>query len=55
MKKNILITGCAGSIGSHIMDFYLKNYKILGLDNLSTGKKFFLKKALENKIFYLLK
>ena len=47
MKKNILITGCAGFIGSHIVDFYLKkNYKILGLDNLSTGKKFFLKKAL---------
>ena len=56
MKKNILITGCAGFIGSHIVDFYLKkNYKILGLDNLSTGKKFFLKKALENKNFLFIK
>ena len=56
MKKNILITGCAGFIGSNIVDFYLKkNYKILGLDNLSTGKKFFLKKALENKNFLFIK
>ena len=56
MKKNILITGCAGFIGSHLVDFYLKkNYKILGLDNLSTGKKFFLKNALENKNFLFFK
>ena len=37
-----------------LVDFYLKkNYKILGLDNLSTGKKFFLKNALEKKKFFI--
>jgi UDP-N-acetylglucosamine 4-epimerase len=35
----ILITGGAGFIGSHIVDFLLKkNYKVRILDNLSTGK-----------------
>ena len=52
MKKTFLITGCAGFIGSHLVDFLLKkNFKIIGLDNLSTGKNFFLKKANKNKNF----
>ena len=52
MKKNLLVTGCAGFIGSHLVDFFLKkNYRIIGLDNLSTGNKFFLKEALRNKNF----
>ena len=56
MKKTLLITGCAGFIGSHLVDFLLKKkYKIIGLDNLSTGKKFFLKKALRNKNFKFIK
>ena len=38
------------------MDFLLKkNYNIIGLDNLSTGNKFFFKKsALKKKILNLL-
>lgn len=36
-KKKILITGCAGFIGSHLTEFFLKNTKneIYGIDNLN--------------------
>ena len=51
-KKSILITGCAGFIGSHLVDFYLKKkYHIIGIDNMSTGKKLFIESALKNKNF----
>lgn len=37
--KNVLLTGGAGFIGSHIADFLINNnYKVRVLDNLSTGK-----------------
>lgn len=37
---NILITGGAGFIGSHIVDTYLKlGHRVVILDNLSSGKK----------------
>ncbi|MES2315489.1 MAG: UDP-glucuronic acid decarboxylase family protein [Patescibacteria group bacterium] len=41
MTKTILVTGCAGFIGSHLCKYLLEkeNCKIIGLDNLSTGKK----------------
>ncbi len=36
--KNILITGVAGMIGSHLLDELLKkDYNIIGIDNLSFG------------------
>lgn len=36
--KNVLITGVAGMIGSHLLDEMLKlNYNIIGIDNLSYG------------------
>lgn len=39
MKKTVLITGAAGFIGSHLCDFFLsKNFKVIGIDNLITGK-----------------
>src|SRR5215467_2099506 len=32
--KRILITGCAGFIGSHVADFFLsKGYHVIGIDN----------------------
>ena len=38
MKKNVLITGAAGFLGSHLCDYFLyKNYKVIGVDNLITG------------------
>ena len=40
MKKNILVTGGAGYIGSHILEILLKKkYSICVVDNLSTGYK----------------
>jgi len=37
---NILVTGGAGFIGSHIVDAYLREgHRIVVLDNLSTGKR----------------
>tara|TARA_B100000886_G_scaffold190530_1_gene131107 strand:- start:4689 stop:5660 length:972 start_codon:yes stop_codon:yes gene_type:complete len=38
MKKNVLVTGAAGFLGSHLCDYFLtKNYRVLGIDNLITG------------------
>lgn len=43
--KNILITGGAGYIGSHVTEFLIKKkYKITIIDNLSTGYKFLINK-----------
>ena len=40
MKKSFLITGCAGFIGSHMTDYILKKgHKVIGIDNLTSGKK----------------
>ena len=50
--KTYLVTGCAGFIGSNLVDFLLKKKcKVIGLDNLSTGKKFFLKKSFKKQEF----
>ena len=36
--KNILVTGGAGFIGSHLCDFFLnQNFKVIAVDNLLTG------------------
>jgi UDP-glucose 4-epimerase len=52
MSKKILITGCAGFIGSNLVDFFLsKKYSIIGIDNLSTGKIKFLNDAFKNSKF----
>ena len=37
---NILVTGAAGFIGSHLAEYLIKSgNKVFGIDNLSTGKK----------------
>ena len=39
-KIKILITGGAGFIGSNLCEYFLaKNYKVVCLDNFSTGKR----------------
>lgn len=38
--ETVLVTGAAGYLGSHICEHYLNaNYKVIGLDNFSTGLK----------------
>ena len=41
MKNFIVVTGGAGFIGSNLIDLLLKktSYKIISIDNYSTGKK----------------
>ena len=52
---NILVTGCAGFIGSTFVDRSLgKGHKVIGIDNFSTGQKSFLIEALKNPNFNLL-
>lgn len=39
-KRKILVTGCGGYIGSVATYLFLqKGYKVIGLDNLTTGYK----------------
>ena len=55
-KEKIVITGCAGFIGSNLVDeLLLHNYRIIGIDNLKTGQKSFLSFALKNKNFKFVK
>ncbi len=37
--RKILVTGAAGFIGSHLCDALLENNRVIGYDNLSSGKK----------------
>jgi dTDP-glucose 4,6-dehydratase len=38
--KNVLITGAAGFLGSHLCDRFIKEgYKVIGMDNFITGDK----------------
>lgn len=47
-----LVTGCAGFIGSNLVDRLLKNkWSVIGIDNLSTGQKKFLKNANNSSLF----
>ncbi len=51
----MIITGCAGFIGSSLLDRLLSlGHHITGIDNFSTGQKRFLERALENPNFRLI-
>ena len=41
MKKLIIVTGGSGFVGSNLIEFLLNktNYKIISLDNYSSGSK----------------
>lgn len=55
-KNNILVTGGAGFIGSHLVDRLIEEEnKITIFDNLSSGKIGFIEKHLENTDFTLIK
>lgn len=50
-----IITGCAGFIGSNLVDYLLENdHRIIGIDNFSTGQRRFLEQALLNDNFNLI-
>lgn len=52
MKKNILITGVAGMIGSHLVEELLKKgYSVIGIDDLSYGKEENIKSSLLHPAF----
>lgn len=45
-KRKILVTGCAGFIGSHVVDRFLaEGHRVFGVDDLSSGHEKFLKSA----------
>lgn len=50
----VLITGCAGFIGSSLVDRLLsEGYIVIGIDNFSSGQRRFLGEALKNANFVL--
>ena len=53
--KNILITGVAGFLGSHLADFYLKkNFNVIGIDNFLTGSYDNIKHNYKNNLFHFI-
>jgi UDP-glucose 4-epimerase len=57
MKICNIVTGCAGFIGSNLVDRLLKDKKnfVIGIDNFSTGNTKFLNEAKKSKSFKLIK
>jgi UDP-glucose 4-epimerase len=55
MIKNFIVTGCAGFIGSNLVDrLLIEGCRVIGVDNFSTGQRRFLGKALKNPEFKLI-
>jgi len=55
MKKKFVVTGCAGFIGSSLVDRLLSlGHKVVGIDNFSTGQRRFIVGAIANPNFQLI-
>ncbi|XOU94757.1 MAG: NAD-dependent epimerase/dehydratase family protein [Candidatus Kerfeldbacteria bacterium] len=54
-RKNILVTGGAGFIGSHLCDELVKENNVICLDNFSSGKVENINHLLQNQNFELIK
>ena len=53
--KKVIVTGCAGFIGSTLVDRLLQEgHQVIGVDNFSTGQRRFLDGALRNPAFRLI-
>jgi UDP-glucose 4-epimerase len=54
MYNKYIITGCAGFIGSNLINRLLQNPSnlVIGIDNFSTGKRNYIKNSLKNKNFF---
>lgn len=50
-KKNILVTGGAGFLGSHLCDVLVQHHKVICLDNFSTGREENIHHLLQNPNF----
>ena len=54
MNRNIIVTGCAGFIGSNLVDRLLaQGHHVTGIDNFSTGQRRFLQGAAASAHFHL--
>ncbi len=52
--RRVVVTGCAGFIASHLTDRLLEmGNEVMGIDNLSAGRREFLEGAMESKSFRL--
>ena len=55
MANHYIITGCAGFIGSSLVDSLLsQGHRVTGIDNFSTGQRRFIEKALKIPSFRLI-
>ena len=56
MTKTILVTGCCGFIGSNMCNFLInKGYKVIGIDNMLTGRMVNLNNFINHSKFTFIK